>query len=560
MRQLSTLLLFGLLTSVNAQLRQSIDEQLLIDIVSKKQEEVKARVLGNLISKNIHTTNYTTYNTLYNLMDIILTEKNTTAMTDGIVRQAGDYAVTYAITDIFLRRKGNEIDWIINEGRLTPEEQKKNVEAEKERIAAKEEADRKAKKGGVKWVDPDTVPRTVRAADGFTRAMSIATAHASRPNQVDLTKFVAKGAINLKNSKGENRQLLVLNWVMDTIWGTLAKDTNFTKLGLFADDPRHPRIRNGLTKVDYSSFAKEDFGRTDSILARKVRDYIGSLSHALDTLQRAAATLGIKDAESLKDLNLEKLSALRPEQIKALFRLLSDAVAVFRDKIYQNAIVAQVVDIVSRYVITDMQEVDSEKYRYHFRIDVEAIILDLEDEFTRVKLSSLRHSLVGVKPFFSIGLNYGYFGRFDNTLDTQTQYGIESIGWAGEKAGLKFLFWDFGYTHSFRPGQWFRYRSAYRKWVNPPSKPVLYNIYASLWASGLIYTIADLRTDATLDHAIVGAGAGFQFFNGMDFNLSYAVPMIPNTSMQEKFDDHFWNLGFDIPIFEYLRAKKKGAD
>ncbi len=512
MRSIPLLLALLLSCTASAQLAQTIDEQLLTEIITNKQEEVKARVLGNLISKNIHTTNYTTYNALYNLVDIILTEKNTTVMTDGIIHQVADYAITYALVDGFVRS---------NQAALPP-------------------------------------PINAAGA-GYDAAMKAAIGVASKPGQINLTDFRADGALDL--NEVPNLPVLVLNWLTDTLWGSLAASP-LAKYGLFEVDPRHPRVRLGLDKVDYEEFYRTNKPLADALSA-KVIAYVNGLNDLVNDAAAAAQAIGSAHAADLAGLNIEKLSALTGKQVDALFSLWTRSVDLFRNTIHQNAIVGQIADLIGRYVITDMQQVDNGvngTYKFQFSIDVEGIILDMEDEFTKVRVSSLRNSWIGVKPFFTIGLNYGYFGNFANSgLETQSQYNIESIGWAGEKVGLKFLLWDFGYTHSFRPGQWFKYRNGYRKWTSPPNKPLLYNIYLFTYASGLIYTIADLRTDATLNHAIIGTGGGFEFFNGMDFNLSYAVPMVPNTSFDTKLDNAFYNVGFDIPIFEYLKGKKKGT-
>jgi len=71
--KLTTLLL--LLANLTFAQRQNINTELVSEIISAKQEELKIRVLSNIVVKNIRTTNYTTYNSIYNLVDIVTSEK-----------------------------------------------------------------------------------------------------------------------------------------------------------------------------------------------------------------------------------------------------------------------------------------------------------------------------------------------------------------------------------------------------------------------------------------------------------------------------------------------------
>jgi len=99
-------LVAGFLSSAIAQ-RQDIDVQLLSAIVAAKQEELKERILSDLVVKNIKTTNYTTYNTIYNLVNIITTEKNKVVMTQEIMSEITDYAIAYGLTTYFMKTELN---------------------------------------------------------------------------------------------------------------------------------------------------------------------------------------------------------------------------------------------------------------------------------------------------------------------------------------------------------------------------------------------------------------------------------------------------------------------
>lgn len=80
------------------------DIDVISELVREKQEEIKQRVLKNLVVKNIKTTNYTTYNTMYNLLDILTTEKNKTVMTKNIITEVSNYSINFALSNYFIEK------------------------------------------------------------------------------------------------------------------------------------------------------------------------------------------------------------------------------------------------------------------------------------------------------------------------------------------------------------------------------------------------------------------------------------------------------------------------
>ncbi|MBK6774547.1 MAG: hypothetical protein IPG74_01420 [Flavobacteriales bacterium] len=82
-------------------------------------------------------------------------------------------------------------------------------------------------------------------------------------------------------------------------------------------------------------------------------------------------------------------------------------------------------------------------------------------------------------------------------------------------------------------------------------------MYFSLYASGILYNIADLRTDETFRRPIVGLGSGIAFFNGLELNLSYAADASKASTSTGAERRGFANIGFDIPLFDYIRAARE---
>jgi len=77
-----------------------------------------------------------------------------------------------------------------------------------------------------------------------------------------------------------------------------------------------------------------------------------------------------------------------------------------------------------------------------------------------------------------------------------------------------------------------------------------------IYGSGILYNIVDLKSETNFNYAITGAALGLEFFNGLEFNLGYAMPLVSKNNIGEMLDKGFINIGFDIPIFEYLKAAK----
>ena len=72
------------------------------------------------------------------------------------------------------------------------------------------------------------------------------------------------------------------------------------------------------------------------------------------------------------------------------------------------------------------------------------------------------------------------------------------------------------------------------------------------YGSGLLYQIDFLNSeDEVFTKPTFGIGLGVGFFNGLDFNVSYAK----NFGFDgDYFENGFLNIGFDIKIVEYIGA------
>jgi hypothetical protein len=149
-------------------------------------------------------------------------------------------------------------------------------------------------------------------------------------------------------------------------------------------------------------------------------------------------------------------------------------------------------------------------------------------------------------------MNYGIMTNDNNIiLQENNTESIYQLAYVSEKIGIKFKVADFDYTHSHKPLEPFQYRGTYRRWKGPVADPFINDIYGMIYASGLIYNIVDLKSESNYDFAMLGAGIGISFFNDLELNVSYSVPLIKG---KNSFENGMVNLGFDIPIFEYVKA------
>jgi hypothetical protein len=249
----------------------------------------------------------------------------------------------------------------------------------------------------------------------------------------------------------------------------------------------------------------------------------------------------------LDSIDLKELSFKDKRSVKLFVGLFSIAADHFAMHVRQNTIIRKIAEVISEHVIfdSDLTADSPEK----FDLDVEGMVLSFEDRFLGWNESPMKNSLLNVRPFFTIGLNYGYFGGPDTAFATESSLGQRQIAWAGEKIGLKWRLHDWGYTRSREAYEPYRFKGKYYVRYVRPRTPLVSNVYLMLYGSGVLYTIADLRSDSEFNQIIVGTGAGFQLFNKLELNLSYAS-RVDSKSL----DQGFLNVGFDIPIFNYIRA------
>lgn len=182
-------------------------------------------------------------------------------------------------------------------------------------------------------------------------------------------------------------------------------------------------------------------------------------------------------------------------------------------------------------------------------------VLEFNVEDFLSKLQNIRKEKYNPFKFhFTVGVNSGYF-KDELTFKGDTLSSFSSIS---EKIGFKFKFLDFKFTRLRNPGETFNIFG--NKFVRdaPPKDPLISDVHLLVYGSGILYSILNTSSNKTFDAPLLGAGLGFSFSNALDFNLSAAMPILPDRSFNSSYKNPMLNIGFDVQISEYLsRVNKK---
>jgi hypothetical protein len=183
-------------------------------------------------------------------------------------------------------------------------------------------------------------------------------------------------------------------------------------------------------------------------------------------------------------------------------------------------------------------------------------VIDFNVESFLVKLSNMRHDRNSALSFlFTVGVNTGYF---ENAL---TYHGdnLSSFSFVSEKIGLKWKLYDRAYKMNHNSGEIFEgaFGTKYKR-LAPPKEPLISNYHMIFYASGLLYNVVNLKTSGNFNAPLVGTGFGLTFFNALDMNITYAIPILDDRGFGASRLFPLISLNFDILFTEYLsRLGKK---
>lgn len=578
----------------------TIDTEVLTEIIQQKQEEVKKKVFRNTIVKEFNNfsyterlRNFTTYYYMYNLMDAMTSGKNKTAITKSIVESSTEFAYVYGFALYVNNSYQKEKNSIQKEQAKIKFERNlikiKNVtdfnmtldicydvilNNSKTKNLFKFEKDTTDIDFKIWYQNDNCYIKAKTALDGITKNKNEKVR--KKKDYISTLKYT--GIFNNKCWYGKNS---VLNDSIIKSNNIIGSQYNYieTKYTEFLENITElNKFYNLLKDTAYSKekIVKQIIDSIQNLTNEELKNRINKIhdSSKKDTLLKFVSSK-LKNYDNIKQVagfykELKKSNfqdfTLNKEQYYSMKYILTDFLKLAKNQ-YRNDVVSTVLDFMlentlveysdnnSKILETKVTDNTNKGYLY---IDVESLISSINDRFIFTSKKGLG---VYVMPFFSIGTNYAYFSNNKNKLaidkTTGNQQPLYNIYYASEKIGVKYKIWDWSYTHSFDIGENFQYynkKTTFRYWLRPQPKPTLSDVHLFVYASGLLYNIANLKSDSNFNYPVVGGGVGLTFFNGLTTNFSVACPYADKTFSTE---NTFLNFGLDIPIVEYIAALKR---
>lgn len=190
----------------------------------------------------------------------------------------------------------------------------------------------------------------------------------------------------------------------------------------------------------------------------------------------------------------------------------------------------------------------------------------VEDIITRIYAKYSNRKSSNISLYFSIGVNQSLSSdyTFETGILLPDSSGFEtetanSLGYVGEKIGLKFKLFDFKRRNAFDIGEttsnWGLLTTPTQVNSFRSKEPLVSDIYFLAHGSGILYKVANLATEEEFNDPIIGFGFGVAFFNSLDLNFAYNVPLSPDNDFFNSLEKNsMFVLSFDIKITEYLTA------
>lgn len=576
----------------------NINTEVLSQVIQKKQEEVKQFVFRNTIIEHFnnpdnnfytHLNNYATYNYIYNLMDVITSGKNKTAVTKSIIQNTAEFGYVYGVVlyiqkDLLIRKDAIEVGKY-RIGPLTTEQAKVTDHQPNKKSNLND--------AGTPPADEPTdtrqltlaIPPDIKNFNFFIDACyDILIKH---PELHPDFKFnVDTQSINFKtwyeNDNVYRKEYNAANDSMKQEYQKfqaklIAKITDLNKiiqgfkylqdtLKRYADSVSNKNIIQIKNIVEAAIDNNQTAITTglNFLYDKKIVDtaQIGSLVSFVNRLNSKANAIlplvqfysDLKKSE-FKDFSLTK------DQYYAMKFLTIDFLKIARNN-FKNDVVATVIDFLLENTLVEYADASStlqtaekeaQNAKGYLYVDIEALVSQIYQRFHPTDRSGKYFSV-----FLTLGLNEGSFLHTNNTLGVDAQglpKSISNLYYASEKIGFKYKIANQRYTRSFGPGeQYTYYTNKLRSWRRPMPKTLISDYYISVYGSGILYNIVNTKSDDKFKYALVGSSIGITFFNGLSLSAGLACPY---TDKQFKAQNLFVNFGIDIPIIDYISALTK---
>ena len=551
----------------------NINTEVLTAIIQQKQEEIKQRVFRNTIIKQFNNpknryskklNNFATFNYLYNVMDVLTSGKNKTVMTKSLIESSSEFAFIFGLALYHDNQtvENAKVHYTFKGNIETPDE--KNVEDFNllidlclEIVMKNEDKFQELFKFENSFKN-EAFERWYNSDNVYVLEMNKALGCPNKDGKVTCTPNPNREQ-ELKDKKKA---------VQDDIEVILNISNQTTKIieGLELNEDSNLKEAVGTLKNKLSTLngdqlitqinkIKTDF---DSKLSPQQKQSINNLSNLIDSNFDNFKNLynfyiGIKKS-NFKDFSLTR------EQYYSLKYILLEFIDVAKNQ-YPNDAISSVLDFLLENTLVEyndgsgniVTEDSKESELGYLYVDIESVISTIDSRFNAVTKKGFGKY---VSPFFSIGTNYASFNQ-SNDLITNADGTTGSLGnlyFASEKIGIRWKLWNWEYTHGFEAGESIKYYGRKSYWKRPQQEPLVSNLHILAYGSGLLYNLVELKSEEDFNSAIVGAGIGITFFNGLSTSLSIASPIIDNNISSK---NSFVNFGIDIPIIEYIGALSK---
>jgi len=299
-----------------------------------------------------------------------------------------------------------------------------------------------------------------------------------------------------------------INFIEKNIIPELLKYSFFTEKENINSSITSFRILSNLLKLKVINDANAGGALTYNVRLNSIFTFVSNL----DKLDQAQTYQSVID---LIRENNENVSKCLPDKFQPIYTLFINGI--------------------KKYTLLN----SSEQY---IEVDVVSFLNDLQQYYNKENKSWF--SL-----YFTLGISENFFPK-SVTLPGASEP-ISNVGFASEKIGVQFTFYTF--RKSEKEG--FKNLVKDRVYTNYKN-PFLNKVYGIIYASGLLYSLANTTTNENFDFPHVGLGGGLRFYNALDFNVSYCLPFIEGEDFGK---NGFFSIGLDIPLGEYLEklGKKK---
>ena len=496
----------------------TINTEVLTAIIQQKQEELRIKVFRDIVVANFQKAdqsqkNFATYYYIYNVMKTITSEKNKTIITQNLMQRTTEVSLVYGLTEYLLANglKGTD---------------KTNFYQYLDNIFPSEK---------------DT--KTNLKSYGF----------ATKPTIQNFSLSETKTVVKKENKFEEPKEIYKKygSLLLDMAFDALINNDTIKARKIFKDDFTKNELKVWY-KADneYQKLLKGKDSTNVKACKKIIDDQLIAFIKTVDATKEVGKLFNNLRAKS------QGLTDLTEEQYIAMRNLIKEFIEIIRFN-YNSSVVANISDFVLDYTLIEYNQDASKKSTLY--VDIESLISALDKQYnSKSRKSSVASGwfLLNPRPFFSIGTNYASFVN-TNTLskdDNGNAQNLQNLYFASEKIGFKIKFFDLKYSRSFEPGEKFKYMGTERVWLRPQKQSLISDMHLMVYGSGLLYNIANLKSNDNFNYAIVGSSIGMTFFNGLSANVGIACPYTDKKFNQ---DNMYINFGFDIPIIDYISALTK---